>query len=127
MRSTLFALLIAVAAVSGCASAVKPVANIPATRRQIDETIATDTSVARRTSNFQYEAATPGARASDDASSLTPSRKITAMGRVTPDSAIVYTKPDGRKLEETWVREPDGWKLSRVKELSGATGASAHN
>jgi hypothetical protein len=47
------------------------------------------------------------------------------MGRVTDDRAVVYTQAGPDRLEETWVREPDGWRLRRVKVLGTDTGAAA--
>jgi hypothetical protein len=118
MRSMMFSLLIA----SACATTPRVGANIPAIRHQIDDAIAADPAAARRTADFAYEGA-PGAR--DAASQLPASRRVTAMGHVEPDRAVVYTRPGATKLEETWVREPDGWKLARVKELDDASRASA--
>jgi hypothetical protein len=119
MRFTLFTLLLA----SACATAhPRGTANIPATRHQIDETIASDLAGTRRTADFQYE--TSGGARTDDPP-LQPSRKITAMGRVTPDRAIVYTRPGAVTLEETWVRDADGWKLARVTEVGRTAKASA--
>jgi hypothetical protein len=118
MRSMMFILLLA----SACAATPRVGANIPAIRHQIDDAIAADPSLAHRTANFEYDGA-PAPR--DAAPQLPASRRITAMGHVEPDRAIVYTKPGNTKLEETWVREPDGWKLSRVKELDDASRASA--
>jgi hypothetical protein len=122
MRFMLCSLLLA----SACATAPRTVANIPATRHQIDHTIASDPGGSRRAADFQYETAS-GALASDPPQ-LLPSRKITAMGRVTPDRAVVFTRP-GRSgavtLEETWVRDADGWKLAHVTELGHPTGTSA--
>jgi len=107
---------------SACATShSRPVANIPAIRHEINDTIAADSSLARRTSDFQYEPAGAG----DPASQLPPSRKIAAMGRVTADRAVVYTQPGATRLEETWVRDTGGWKLAHVKELGGAPSASA--
>jgi hypothetical protein len=122
MRTLLFALVVSL---SACATtAVHPAANIPAIRHQIDDTIAADASISRRTADFQYQSAT-GAAAADLTAQLSPSRKITAMGHVTPDLAVVYTHPGDAKLEETWVRQPDGWKLARVTELDATPRASA--
>lgn len=123
MRHLLFALVVSL---SACATApsVRPAANIPAIRHQIDDTIAADASISRRTTDFQYQSAN-GAAAADLAAQLPSSRKITAMGHVTPDLAVVYTRPGDTKLEETWVRQPDGWKLSRVIELDATPRASA--
>jgi hypothetical protein len=120
MRFIIHGLLLA----SACATAHPPsVANIPATRHQIDATIAADPGSARRTSDFQYQTAS-GASASDPAQ-LQPSRKITAVGRVTPDRAVVYTRPGAVTLEETWVRDADGWKLAHVTELGRTADTSA--
>jgi hypothetical protein len=121
MRTFLFAFVVSL---SACAAAPRPTANIPAIRHQIDDTIAADASISRRTADFQYQSAT-GTAAADPPSQLPPSRKITAMGHVTPDLAVVYTHPGDTKLEETWVRQPDGWKLSRVTELDATPRASA--
>lgn len=119
MRFMLFSLLLA----SACATAPRTVANIPATRHQINNTIASDPVGSRRTADFQYQTAS-GTPAGDPAS-LQPSRKITAMGRVTPDRAVVYTRPGAVTLEETWVRDADGWKLAHVTELGRTAGTSA--
>lgn len=120
MRHLLFALVVSLTA---CAAAPRPAANIPAIRHQIDDTIAADASISRRTADFQYQSASGGAP--DLAAQLPSSRKITAMGHVTPDLAVVYTRPGNTKLEETWIRQPDGWKLSRVTELDATPSASA--
>jgi hypothetical protein len=110
------------AILSACATAQqpRPIANIPAIRHQIDDTIASDPTLARRTSDFQYEGA-----GGPPAAQLPPSRKITAMGHVTEDRAVVYTRPGETKLEETWVRQPDGWRLARVTELDARKPTSA--
>lgn len=109
---------------SACATtSVRPAANIPAIRHQIDDAIAGDPSGARRTPDFRYEAARAGA--ADAAAQLPASRKITAMGHVEPDRAVVYTRPGATKLEETWVRAPDGWKLSHVTELDDGPSSTA--
>jgi hypothetical protein len=122
MRFMICSLLLA----SACATAPRTVANIPATRHQIDSTIASDPGGSRRTADFRYESAS-GAPA-DESASLQPSRKITAMGRVTPDRAVVFTRsgrPGAMTLEETWVRDADGWKLAHVTELGHTAGTSA--
>jgi hypothetical protein len=110
--------MLALAVLSACASAPRPTANIPAIRHQIDATIAADPSLTRRTPDFAFEAAA-GAQAMDPTSKLPSTRKITAMGRVTSDRAIVYTRPGAAPLEETWVRGADGWTLAHVTELGG--------
>lgn len=124
MRSTLLCVLVA----SACASVPgnHPV-NIPATRHQIDDAIAADPGFTRITHDFEYESAVPGTRPSGqvEAAGLAPSRKIASMGRVTDDTAVVYTHTDRARLEETWRREPDGWKLHHVKELGTNPGAAA--
>jgi len=128
MRSILLCVLVA----SACASApVGHAVNIPATRHEIDDTIAADPGVTRVTGDFEYESATPGSRPVARAAAtgaLTPSRRIASVGRVTADHAVVYTRAgDGRggRLEETWVRGRDGWTLHHVKELAASNGASA--
>lgn len=109
---------------TSCASGPRPVANIPAIRHQIDDAIAADTAQARRTTDFAYEAAS-GTQVGDPVERLPSSRKITAMGRVRSDRAVVYTRPGAVKLEETWVREPEGWKLAHVRELDDAPRSTA--
>jgi hypothetical protein len=124
MRSTLLCLLV----VSACASAPgKRPPNIPATRHQIDDTIAADPGLTRVTPDFEYESAMPGAKPTHQpsAAGLTQARKIDSMGRVTDDRAVVYTRVGPARLEETWRREPDGWKLHHVKELGSNPGAAA--
>jgi hypothetical protein len=119
MRFMMFSLLLA----SACATAhPHGVANIPATRHQINDAIASDLAGTRRTADFEYKTSS-GARTEDPA--LQPSRKITAMGRVTPDRAVVYTRPGAITLEETWVRDADGWKLTQVTEVSRSASTSA--
>ena len=117
-------LMLALAVLSACATVPRSTANIPAIRHQIDDTIASDPALARRTPDFQYEAAARRGEAIDPASQLPSSRKITAMGRVTPDRAIVYTRPGATALQELWVHRPDGWMLAHVTEL-GRDSASA--
>lgn len=119
MRFLLLSLVLA----SACATAhPRGTANIPATRHQIDDTIASDLAGTRRTADFRYEA--PSGARTDDLQ-LQSSRKITAMGRVTSDQAIVYTRPGAVTLEETWVRDAEGWKLARVTEVGRTARASA--
>jgi hypothetical protein len=108
---------------SACASAPRPTANIPAIRHQIDNAIAADPTLAHRTPDFAYDASA-GTQSIDPTAKLPSTRKITAMGRVTPDRAIVYTRPGATPLEETWVRGGDGWTLAHVTEL-GNSSASA--
>jgi len=128
MRSILLSVIVA----SACASAPTGHAvNIPATRHEIDDTIAADPGFARVTGDFEYESATPGSRPMDRAAAarvLAAPRKITSVGRVTEGQAVVYTHPGeagAARLEETWVRGPDGWNLRRVKELGASNGAAA--
>ena len=118
----MFSLLLA----SACATAhPRGTANIPATRHQIDDTIAADTAGSRRTADFQYQTAS-GTSAGETPPALEPSRKITAMGRVTPDRAVVYTRPGAVTLEEVWVRDADGcWKLAHVSEVGRTASTSA--
>jgi hypothetical protein len=111
-KMSMFCLLIA----SACATSPRPIADIPGIRHQIDDTIEADRTGARRTSDFRYETV-DGAPVADAAARLPSSRRIKVMGRIRPERAVVYTQPADSKLEETWVREPDGWKLSSVKEL----------
>jgi hypothetical protein len=121
MRHFMFVLVVLSSACA--ASQVRPAANIPAIRHQIDDTIAGDPSLSRRTGDFRYE---PARSATADAAiELPASRKITAMGHVEPDRAVVYTHPGATKLEETWVRGPDGWKLAHVTELGDARPSTA--
>lgn len=48
-------------------------------------------------------------------------RSIISMGRVTADSAVVYTdNPSKERREESWVRGPSGWTLSGSKSLASA-------
>ncbi|MGE0867349.1 MAG: hypothetical protein AB7P03_02220 [Kofleriaceae bacterium] len=42
-------------------------------------------------------------------------RPITSMGKVTEQTAVVYTKRGDRRQEETWVRVPGGWRLERTE------------
>src|SRR6185503_1202979 len=67
MRSMMFILLFA----SACASTPRVGANIPAIRHQIDDAIAADPALARRTSNFEYE----GAPGTSEASSQLPASR----------------------------------------------------
>src|SRR5207302_1205408 len=116
--------LVLVVLSSACAaSQVKSAANIPAIRHQIDDTIAGDPALARRTHDFRFEPARTAA--ADVAIELPASRRITAMGHVESDRAIVYTRSGANKLEETWVRDSDGWKLAHVTELDAAPRSTA--
>jgi hypothetical protein len=116
MRSLLFCLAVLVSACATTQTGTR--ANIPATRHEIDDTIAEDTASARRTPDFKYDG-------TGSAAALPASRRITAMGRVEPDRAVVYTKPGATRLEETWVRGPDGWRLAHVTELGAGSGTAA--
>jgi hypothetical protein len=122
MRSTLLCVLVA----SACASAPsKHAANIPATRHQIDDAIAADPGLVQLTHDFEYESAMPGTRPTSQPPAGIVPRKIASMGRVTDASAVVYTRAGDARLEETWLREPDGWKLHHVKQLGSNPGAAA--
>jgi hypothetical protein len=49
-------------------------------------------------------------------------RTIISMGKVTRDSAVVYTEAPARgRHEETWVRGPAGWSLSESRQVAAAT------
>jgi hypothetical protein len=126
MRSTLLVLVFA----SACASASGPrTANIPATRHQIADAIAADPGLTRVTGDFAYQPAAPDARPLGTAEArhlVAPWRRIASVGHVADDRAVVYTAASGPgRLEETWVREPDGWKLGRVVQLGTTTGGTA--
>ena len=46
-------------------------------------------------------------------------RKITSVGHVTNDRAVVYTAKDSNaRAEETWIRAADGWKLEHAASLA---------
>ena len=46
-------------------------------------------------------------------------RKITSMGKTTPDSATVYTtNAAGVRQEETWTRDASGWKLANKSAMN---------
>jgi len=44
-------------------------------------------------------------------------RAIVSMGHVTRDSAVVYTDAEGKRYEETWVRQGNSWKLGDLKPV----------
>lgn len=48
-------------------------------------------------------------------------RAIISMGKVTEDSAIVYTQSQNHsRLEETWVKGPSGWTLQESRRVATA-------
>lgn len=92
MRSFVFACLISLAA---CAHSTG--INVHAVRTEIKDSIA----------------AHPG-----DAGP----RTIISMGKVTHDSAVVFTERQGQPhQEESWVRGPSGWTLSATHEVGSST------
>lgn len=50
-------------------------------------------------------------------------REIVSMGHTTDDSAIVFTQTakGAPTVEETWVKEGDGWKMKGGESKSQAT------
>jgi len=53
-------------------------------------------------------------------------RAIISMGKVTNDSAVVYTEAQGGpRREETWVKTGSRWTLSGAREI-GATAQASH-
>ncbi len=42
-------------------------------------------------------------------------RTIVSMGHVTRESAVVYTDADGKRFQETWVRNGAAWELKDVQ------------
>jgi hypothetical protein len=55
-----------------------------------------------------------------DHDGASPPRSIVSMGHVTADSAVVYTQAgsSASRHEETWVKQPDGWKLRESKDVA---------
>lgn len=47
-------------------------------------------------------------------------RKIYSMGKVTADSATVYTEGTTGRREESWNKGPNGWALRESHELTSA-------
>ncbi len=47
-------------------------------------------------------------------------RKITSMGQVTQDQAVVFTVVGTEQREETWHRTPKGWQLQRSERAGVA-------
>ena len=48
-------------------------------------------------------------------------RAIISMGKVTEDSAVVYTESQNHsRLEETWVKGPSGWTLQESRHVATA-------
>ena len=49
-----------------------------------------------------------------------PERTIQAMGKTTPDRAVVYTRSKtGARQEETWVRDNGTWRLDHAVAVEG--------
>lgn len=48
-------------------------------------------------------------------------RAIVSMGKVTADSAVVYTQATGgARREETWVKQGGAWALTDAREIAAA-------
>jgi hypothetical protein len=48
-------------------------------------------------------------------------RKVTSMGKATPDTAVVFTTTTtGARAEETWTKHATGWTLETSAPLGGA-------
>lgn len=45
-------------------------------------------------------------------------RKITSMGKVTAESAVVYTQTPAGRREETWNKGPTGWALQESHDVA---------
>jgi hypothetical protein len=46
-------------------------------------------------------------------------RSIISMGKVTADSAVVYTEsPTRSRHEETWIKGPSGWTLQDSRDVA---------
>ncbi|MDB4959496.1 MAG: hypothetical protein JWO36_7065 [Myxococcales bacterium] len=98
MRAFIFSLVLS----SACAhTAAGPHVNVAAVRHEILDVIDKDGGSARR--------------------------EIVSMGHVTADSAVVYTQvtPSAPRREETWVKQPDGWKLRESKDLASTGTATS--
>lgn len=52
--------------------------------------------------------------------SIGDGRTITSMGKVTEDSAVVYTETAAGRREETWNRKASGWSLGESREIAAA-------
>lgn len=47
-------------------------------------------------------------------------RRIVSMGKVTGESAVVYTEAGAARREETWSKSPSGWSLRDSREIAAA-------
>lgn len=46
-------------------------------------------------------------------------RDIISMGKVTAESAVVYTESPARgRHEETWIKGPEGWRLQDSRDVA---------
>jgi hypothetical protein len=90
MRAVLFSVLLAACAHS---SGPRPI-NVHAVRVEIKETIA-------------------------DSPGTEGPRSIVSMGRVTSDSAVVYTdSPTSGRHEETWTKASGHWQLQSSRDVA---------
>jgi hypothetical protein len=54
-------------------------------------------------------------------------RAIISMGKVTNDSAVVFTERSGQpRHEEHWVKGPSGWSLSEARPVDAAPTTASH-
>ncbi|NVB77485.1 MAG: hypothetical protein HOV81_03740 [Kofleriaceae bacterium] len=47
-------------------------------------------------------------------------RTIYSMGKVTQESAVVYTEASSGRHEEMWMKGPQGWKLNESHAVAAA-------
>jgi len=47
-------------------------------------------------------------------------REIISMGKVTADSAVVYTESPAGRQEETWEKSANGWALRDSRSVASA-------
>ena len=94
MKAVIFAFLVSLTACASTSSGPRRI-NVHAVRMEIKHTIE----------------ASPG-----DAGP----REITSMGKVTTDSAVVYTATPVGRREETWVKGPQGWALNDARDVAAA-------
>ena len=86
-------LLAIVFAATACASGPRPV-NVASVRSEINESI----------------------------NSSSADRTVTAMGKTTPERAVVFTtSKQGAKQEETWVKANGSWKMENAAAISAAS------
>jgi hypothetical protein len=52
--------------------------------------------------------------------SIGDGRTITSMGKVTTDSAIVYTNTPAGRREEHWNKTPQGWSMGESVDVASA-------